>query len=344
MTAIPKDAKKIKINGHRAPNILVQQLRQDSNSVGLDTKNVVVDPDLIEAPVTALRTDVPADAHTAAYLGVEREGNAVVISSDGLVLTIGYLLLESSAIRVMTRDGTWSSADFVGFDFDSGFGLARATDPLNFSPIELGDSTNLKQGSDVFVAAHGGRGHCAGATIIERREFAGYWEYLLENAIFTVPAHPNWSGAALIGIDGKLHGIGSLLIDDPTNGVTGIQGNMFVPIELLSPILGDILSSGQSRHPPRPWLGMFTAETQTGIVLVHLTPEGPAHRSGLALDDVILRVGGEPINDLAHMYRKIWSLGNAGTLVPLTVMRDSVGVEVKVKSANRYEYFRTPRS
>ena len=342
MAAIPKDAKKI--NGHRVPNILAPQLHQDATSVGLDTKNVVVDPELVETPVTSIRTEVPTDAHTAPYLGVEREGNAVLIGSDGLVLTIGYLLIECSVIRVMARDGTWSSADFVGYDFDSGFGLARARDPLNFTPIEFGDSTNLKQGSNVFVAAHGGRDHCADATVIERREFAGYWEYLLENAIFTAPAHPNWSGAALIGVDGMLHGIGSLLIDDPTNSTTGTQGNMFVPIELLSPILGDILSSGQTRQPPRPWLGMFTAETQTGIVLVHLTPEGPAHRSGLALDDVILRVGGEPIDDLAHMYRKIWSLGDAGTLVPLTVMRDSVGVEVKVKSANRYEYFRTPRN
>ena len=337
-----KDTKKV--NGHRTPNILGPQLPHDTTSLGLDTGNLVVNPELVVAPVTSIRTEVPSDAHTAPYLGVEREGNAVLINSDGLILTIGYLLLESRSIWVMAQDGNWLSADFVGYDFDSGFGLARARDPLNLVPIELGDSTNLKKGSSVFIAAHGGRDHCAGATVIERREFAGYWEYLLENAIFTAPAHPNWSGAALIGVNGMLYGIGSLLIDDPANNTAGTQGNMFVPIELLSPILDDMLSSGRTRRPPRPWLGMFTAEMQTGIVVVHLTPEGPAHRSGLALDDVILRVGGEPINDLAHMYRKIWGLGDAGAIVPLTVMRDSVGVEVAVKSANRYEHFRTPRN
>ena len=332
-----------KVNGHRPPKLLAQLFHQERSSAALDVSKVIVDPKLIAASVTSIRTEVPSDAHTAPYLGLEREGNAALINSDGLILTIGYLLLESRAVWVMAQDGSWISADYVGYDFDSGFGLARAQKPLNLTPIKLGDSTKLEQGSEVIIAAHGGPDHCISATIIDRHEFAGYWEYLLENAIFTAPAHPNWSGAALIGVDGLLYGIGSLLIDDAANDTVGTRGNMFVPIELLRPILDDLLSAGRVRRPPRPWLGMFTAETQTGLVVVHLTPEGPAHRSGLALDDVILRVAEEPINDLAHMYRKMWNLGDAGTVVPLTVMRDAVGVEVTVKSASRYDYFRTPR-
>ena len=332
-----------KVNGHRTPKILAQLFHQETSSAALDASRVVVDPKSIAASVTSIRTEVPPDAHTAPYLGLEREGNAVLINSDGLILTIGYLLLESRAVRVMAQDGSWINADYVGYDFDSGFGLARAQKPLNLTPIKLGDSTKLKEGSEVIIAAHGGRDHCIGATIIGRHEFAGYWEYLLDNAIFTAPAHPNWSGAALIGVDGLLYGIGSLLIDDAANTAAGTRGNMFVPVELLSPILDDLLSAGRVQRPPRPWLGMFTAETQKGLVVVHVTPEGPADRSGLALEDVILRVAEEPINDLAHMYRKMWDLGDAGTVVPLTVMRDTVGIEVTVKSASRYDYFRTPR-
>ena len=273
-----------------------------------------------------------------------------LLTTTFLLLVMGLFLPMSAKAQLFVSDDTLDSV--LQFDsttgaplgtFDSGFGLARAQKPLNLTPIKLGDSTKLEQGSQVIIAAHGGPDHCISATIIDRHEFAGYWEYLLETAIFTAPAHPNWSGAALIGVDGLLYGIGSLLIDDAANDTVGTRGNMFVPIELLRPILDDLLSAGRVRRPPRPWLGMFTAETQTGLVVVHLTPEGPAHRSGLALDDVILRVAEEPSNDLAHMYRKMWNLGDAGTVLPLTVMRDAVGVEVTVKSASRYDYFRTPR-
>ena len=218
-----------KVNGHRTPKILVPLFHQETSSTALDASRVVVDPKSIAASVTSIRTEVPPDAHTAPYLGLEREGNAVLINSDGLILTIGYLLLESRAVRVMAQDGSWINADYVGYDFDSGFGLARAQKPLNLTPIKLGDSTKLKEGSEVIIAAHGGRDHCIGATIIGRHEFAGYWEYLLDNAIFTAPAHPNWSGAALIGVDGLLYGIGSLLIDDAANTAAGTRGNMFVP-------------------------------------------------------------------------------------------------------------------
>lgn len=333
------------MNGQQLPNVLDKALPdRQMPTIELDPSTTGVKQALSSVSVTSVRTEVPSDAHTAPYLGIEREGNAVLINSDGLILTIGYLLLESHTVQVLARDGGWVGADFVGYDFESGFGLARAREPLNLTPISIGDSASLQEGSQVTVAAHGGQEQVINATIIARRAFAGYWEYLLENAIYTAPAHPNWSGAALIGKDGLLHGIGSLLIDDAGTGAAGMQGNMFVPTELLKPILDDLLSGGRVHGPARPWLGMFTAETQTGLVVVHLTPEGPAHRSGLAPEDVILRIDGEPINDLAHMYRKMWSLGDAGTVIPLTVMRDTVGVEVSVKSASRYDYFRTPRS
>ena len=293
--------------------------------------------------VTAIRTEVPADAHTASYLGSEREGSAVLIDDNGTVLTIGYLLLESNRIWIRNSNSEWVAADFVGYDFESGFGLARAREPLNLVPMQLGDSSSLGEGEEVCVVAYGDEEPPVRTNVVGRQEFAGYWEYLIENAIFTSPAHPKWSGAPLVGADGRIKGIGSLLLDEIAEQTTQSQGNMFVPTELLLPILDDLLSKGRAQRPQRPWLGIFAADTQKGPALIHVSPEGPADHSGLQPEDVILRVDKNPIEDVADLYRRIWGVGEAGSLIPVTIMRDTIGVELKIKSSSRYDFFRTPR-
>ena len=310
-------------------------------------KDIVLKPVLKSSEylhsVTAIRTEVPSQAHTASYLGSEREGSAVVIDNNGTVLTIGYLLLESNRIWIRNQNSEWVAADFVGYDFESGFGLARAREPLNLTPMELGDSSSLSEGEEVCVVAYGDEEPPVRTNVVGRQEFAGYWEYLIENAIFTSPAHPKWSGAPLVGTDGRIKGIGSLLLDEIAEQTTQSQGNMFVPTELLLPILDDLLSKGRAPRPPRPWLGIFAADTQKGPALIHVSPEGPADHSGLQPEDVILRVDKNPIEDVADLYRRIWGVGEAGSLIPLTIMRDTVGVELKIKSSSRYDFFRTPR-
>ncbi len=332
-----------RVNGHRATTIL-RQLRPDIDpAMTPDPADLAFDIDAVAAGVTALRAQVPADAPTAPYLGPEREGNAVAIDEDGLVVTIGYLILESRSVQLATAAGDWVEAEVVDYDFETGFGLVRARQALELRPVEIGSSDDLGEGEPVVIAARGGRDQALVGTLASRREFAGYWEYLLDEALFTAPAHPNWSGSALIGADGLLRGIGSLLVEDAGAGGMALQGNMFVPIDLLAPLLERLGTKGGARDHPRPWLGMFTAETATGLVVVHISPHGPADRAGINVDDTVVRVAGEPISDLAEMYRRMWRLGDAGVAVPLTVIRDTAGIELTVHSASRYDYFKTPR-
>ncbi|MDP6352661.1 MAG: S1C family serine protease [Alphaproteobacteria bacterium] len=332
-----------KINGHRASAIL-RQLRPDLDpSMTPDPEDLAFDLDAVASGVTALRAQVPSDAHTAPYLGTEREGNAVAIHQDGLVVTIGYLILESQSVQVATAAGDWIESEVVGYDFETGFGLVRPRRPLDILPIGIGNSDDLREGEPVVIAARGGRDQALTGTVASRREFAGYWEYLLDDAIFTAPAHPNWSGSALIGADGRLRGIGSLLVEDAGAGGEALQGNMFVPIDLLTPLIDRLSTVGRARDHARPWLGMFTADTATGLVVVHISPDGPADRAGIIVDDSVVRVAGEPVSDLADMYRRMWGLGDAGVAVPLTVIRDTAGIELTVHSASRYDYFKTPR-
>jgi S1-C subfamily serine protease len=305
-------------------------------------EEVAFELDRVLSSVLSLRSQIPEDAFTASILGTERGGNAVVIGDDGLVLTIGYLITEAETVWLMSGDGTATPAHIVGYDQTTGLGLVQALGRLGAPAIELGASQDTEIGDEVIVAGHGGRQHALKSRVISKREFAGYWEYVLDEAIFTMPPHPNWGGAALIGSDGRLRGIGSLLVQAAQEGGPPRDGNMFVPIDLLEPILDDLLKFGRVDKPPRPWLGMYTMEADGNLVVAGLAKGAPAHSADLQVGDVVVRVADTPVADLADMFRKIWALGPAGTVIPLTVSREGEELRIRVHSADRNEFLKSP--
>ncbi|NIA68658.1 serine protease [Pelagibius litoralis] len=288
--------------------------------------------------VVGVRAEVPPSARTAGTLGTEREGGGVVIGADGLVLTIGYLILEAVQAEVVLQDGETVPADIVAYDYDTGFGLLRPATTLNVAPIELGDSDALSEQTQVLVAGPDGP---SAAMVVSRREFAGYWEYLLPNAIFTAPPYRAFGGAALIGADGRLLGIGSLIVGDALAPGETFPGNMFVPISMLRPIMDDLMRQGRAGGPARPWLGLFTQELRGHVFINRVSPDGPAATAGVMEGDIVVAVGGEPVSNLSEFYRKIWALGDAGIDVPLTILKGADGFrEVSVKSGDRYDYLK----
>lgn len=331
-----------KVNGRR-PRGLMARVAPGAGPVSPGVGEVPGAAARAARSVTALRAETPPDARTASLLGTERSGSAVLIDDSGLALTIGYLMLECRTVALADADGDWTAATFVGYDFETGFGLARADRPLGIGPIALGDSSTLGEGDRVTAAGAGNGDRAMLAEVASRRGFAGYWEYLLEDALFTAPAYPDWSGAALIGGGGRLLGIGSLLVEDAGPGGKSRQGNMFVPIDLLAPILDELVENGRVRRPSRPWLGIFTTEAHGSLVVAHTADDGPAAQAGIEPGDIIVRVAREPVADLGDLYRRMWSVGPAGTAIPLTIVRGGAAVELSVRSADRYAHFRTPR-
>ena len=307
-----------------------------------NVKDVAFDLDAALSAVVHLRAEVPEDAFTASILGTERDGNGVVIREDGLVLTIGYLVSEAETVWLTTNKGEAAAAHVLGYDQSTGFGLVQALGRLGVPALPRGRSTACGVGDLVIMAGHGGQRHALQARIASKREFAGYWEYVLDEAIFTLPAHPQWGGAALIGHEGELLGIGSLLVQGVAESGEQVDANMIVPIDLLEPIFEDLLRLGRSKRPPRPWLGMYTTETNEGPTVVSLARGGPAHRAQIRAGDRVVAVAGAPIESLADLYRKIWALGPAGTEVPLTLVREGDTFDVRIGSANRDDFLKKP--
>src|SRR6201996_4460853 len=289
----------------------------------------------------ALRAIVPPDAFTAQILGTLRVGHGAVIGPD-LVLTIGYLVTEAEQVWLQTAAGKVVAGHVLGVDFATGFGLIKALEPLDVPALQIGDSREVMSG-DKVIAAGGGRVSCSVASrLVARQEFAGYWEYLLDEALFTAPAHPMWSGAALIGPTGKLVGIGSLQMQQELPGGKVTPLNMMVPIELLKPILNDLMA-GASNLPARPWLGVLSEEISGRVVIVGATKGGPADRADLGEGDIVLAVAGEEVSTLAEFYNAVWSLGPPGVTVPLTLAREGDVFEVEVKSKDRTSFYKKPR-
>ena len=290
--------------------------------------------------VVALRATVPDDAFTAAGLGTSREGSGVVIGNRGLVLTIGYLITEAEEVWLTTQDGKVHAAHPLAYDQETGFGLVQSLGDLGLPAVPLGKSGAAHLGDAVTLVD--GLGNATRASIVARQEFAGYWEYLLEEAIFTAPAHESWGGAALLGGNGELLGIGSLRLQMIQNGEVA-DINMVVPIDLLPPILDDLVTRGQANRPPRPWLGVFTAESDGDVVVMNVSPKSPAARAGIKRGDIISDIRDQEISGLADFYRKVWGLGPAGAEVPLRLVRDGRENWVRVKSADRNSFLKRPQ-
>ena len=293
--------------------------------------------------VVTLRADVPDDAFTAPILGSQRTGNGVVINSDGLILTIGYLVTEATDVWLTTSDGRELAAHPLAYDQVTGFGLVMPLQKTGIAPIPMGSSAELKAGDEAVVVSSPEFSKPQQVRIFARREFAGAWEYLIDDAIFATPAHPHWSGSALVDGGGNLVGLGSLLVRELTAGEE-INANMFVPIDLLKPILEELSTHGRASRRPRPWLGVYAAE-MTGKIYVTGVAEGsPAHLADIREGDLITRVAEHDVATLPDFYRRLWAVGPAGTGVPLTAIRGGMRLHLNVRSVDRVDLLKRPQA
>jgi len=302
-------------------------------------------PDLpgLSRSLVKIRAVVPEDAFTATVLGTQRNGNGIVIGADGLILTIGYLITEATDVWLTTHNGRELPGHALAYDQVTGFGLVLPLGSVGVSPLEFGASSELAAGSEAHVVSHAQMAPPMSVNVLSRREFAGAWEYLLEDAIFTTPAHSHWSGAALIDHHGLLVGVGSLLVREIL-GATETDANMFVPTDLLKPLLDDLRTRGGVRRPPRPWLGVYASETKGTVVVAGVIEGGPAQLADIREGDLIREVADREVTTLAEFYRQLWTQGPAGTIVTLTTTRDGKPARIKVRSVDRMDLLKRPRA
>lgn len=291
--------------------------------------------------VVGIDSRIPGNARTAAFLGTTRQGSGVVISEDGLVLTIGYLILEALEIEIVLNSGRKIPASVVAYDNESGFGIVRAASDIGVSPARLGSSNDMGVSTQVLLANRLGPQAAQGVFVVDRREFAGTWEYLLDSAIFTSPPNPNFSGAGLFNADGDLIGIGSLFVGNAAFLNQPVPGNMFVPIDELKPILDDLIDSGRRADPPRPWLGIAPSEIRDRVFIDRVSPDSPAARAGIQPGELIVSVDDTPVVSMSGFFKTIWRDRRAGDPVVLKLLSAEGQLrDVSIKSMDRSDWLR----
>lgn len=298
---------------------------------------------LVDA-VVRVDTEALPDARSNETLGRTRTGSGIVIDARGRILTIGYLVIEAQSVRVTTAAQRTLPARVAAYDHATGFALLQPLGALGVRPLALGSSAALKIEDVVMTLPFGGAGAAGLVRLLAKREFTGSWEYLLEEALFTSPPTREWAGAALVNRELQLVGVGSLLVRDvdPDGDQDEVPGNMFVPIDILKPILADLIKRGKRSGPARPWMGLSTEEYLGNLVVTRVAPDGPADKAGLQRGDVVLAVGATSVDTQADLYRTVWKLGAAGVQVPLRVARGPLALEVTLKSIDRSAFFRDP--
>ncbi len=290
--------------------------------------------------VVGVKVKALPNARSNDTLGQERTGSGVLIGQDGLVLTIGYLVLEADQVEVTDSDGQKVPAAVVAYDHATGFGLVRPFARLTPQPIRIGTASPVAQLDRLMIVTGGEEQTISIATVVSKRQFAGYWEYLIDGAIFTSPPRLDHSGAALINKEGELVGIGSLFVLDALNPGERLPGNMFVPVDLLKPILDEMVRTGGQKAARRPWLGLNSLEEDGRVKVMQVNDESPADEAGIVAGDIILSVNGEPVESLEKFYRKLWTRGPAGVDVVLTVLHGVQLKEVTVRSIDRHDFMR----
>ncbi len=288
--------------------------------------------------IVRVNAKVPDDAGSSQTLGPDRVGTGIILDAR-TVLTIGYVTLEADAVMVTTASGKRIPASVAGYDHATGFGLVRTAVPLDGKPLPLGDSDAVSEKQKVLTLGHG-EPEATEIFVLSRKPFAAGWEYLIERPIYTFPPVNNWSGAALITADGTLVGVGSLIVNDASPSQKGVPGNLFVPVNLLKPIMADLLANGRRSAGVQPWLGMTTEDVRGNLMVTRLARNGPAENAGVNVGDIVVGVGGDRIGEQADFYRKVWKVGPAGANIPLRLLKGGEVREVTVKSIDRFDFLR----
>lgn len=290
--------------------------------------------------IVSITAHIPSNSYSADLLGTERKGHGIVIREDGLIVTIGYIITEAETVWINMDRATAVPGYIVANDYESGLGLVKPMMPVKLPKIDTGELKSLGINASVLIAGHGGSRNMIESRVIAKKEFAGRWEYVVDEGIYTSPVFPDWAGSALIGEDGKLYGVGCLLIQDVKSGELISGNNLFVPVELITPAIDELCQYGGRLKPPRPWLGLLVQEEDGQLVVAGIFYKCPADKAGINPGDVITGLNGRPVTGLAEFFREVWKLGDAGVEVPLTVQRDNERLDIVVKSGDRETSFR----
>jgi len=314
--------------------------KKENNPKNLTEKNGI---EKFYESIVGISSVAVDNARSLATLGKERSGSGIVIDKEGHILTIGYLVIEADTIEITLANGDTYPGKVVGYDHATGFAILKSIVPKKLFPVDLGESEKIKENDVLYILPHLDEGPGSPTKLVSRRPFAGSWEYFLEKPIYTYPFNPHWQGTPLLNEKGQLLGIGSLFIRDSIAEGINSPGNLFVPIELLKPILKDLINEGKRKTKLNPWMGLTPDDSSGKISITRVSKDGPAEAAGIKAGDVLLSVNNKEVKTMQDFYKTAWSLGGPGTKIPINIQREDKNINLIINSIDRMDFFIKPK-
>ena len=271
-------------------------------------------------------------------------GSAVLMSSEGYLLTNNHVVAGADQIVVALKDGRETLARVIGSDPETDLAVLKIDLP-KLTAITLGHSDNLRIG-DVALAIGNpfGVGQTVTMGIISAtgRNQLGLNTY--EDFIQTDAAiNPGNSGGALVDAHGNLVGINTAIFSK-SGGSQGI--GFAIPVKLAMEVMQAIIEHGQVI---RGWLGVevqpltpelaesFGLDGKSGVVVAGIYRTGPAKKAGLEPGDVLLSIDGQTATDGRRSMNQV-ARKRPGDIVQLDVLRDgkmlSLSAEIGLRPSN----------
>ena len=290
----------------------------------------------------ALRATVGVHTHippnhvsNAIGLGTDRRGTGTVVSSDGLVLTIHYLLLGATKVIVTLPNGEQRDATIVGKDYSTGLGLLKI-DGANHPHLEVVSSGNSVVGEDVFtVASLGSDKRCAdNGMITYLGPFDAVWEFVLDRSICVTATSLNLGlpGGPILNRRVQVIGVSYLNFTDPGRPILGIPGEYYLNIR------DELARHGRVSKPQRAYLGVVSYTLRDHVIIANVMPGGPGEKAGLKQGDLVLAIDGKDISERRLLYEGLRDHPIADT-IQLKVLRNNRIFLLEIPAVRAEDYF-----
>lgn len=316
----------------------IYQLSFEHNGHGGLRDQIVKVVERTQDSIVRFQAYIPEECRSSRILGGFRQGTGLVINSQGHILTVGYLIMEATEVQVILADDTTVQAKVAGVDFETGFGILQLVDSVDVPAIAIGRSSQVSD-DQLTLTIGGSTGEqtriVTNGRIFSTGLFIGYWEYLLENALYVVPQNPAFGGSPLLNIEGEAIGVVSLQLNQH-------QGmNLAIPVDLLHTIETELVQYGRViSRVPRSWIGVYHAPYTEGVIVVDVVQEGPAHKAGIQKGDIITHINDVRITGEEHFLRQLWTIP-IHSQFHMTFLRRNKPQTLTIWGLDRYEFYNT---
>jgi S1-C subfamily serine protease len=253
-------------------------------------------------------------------LGTDRRGTGALVSADGVIVTVNYMIMGAQDVIVTFASGEQVPGRVIARDFTTSLGLVKIGG-TRLPHLDVVSSQTAALGQDIFmISSMGAEKRCADTGIITYLgPFDAAWEFVLERCVCVTASALNigLSGGPIVNSRGQLLAVSYLNFGDLVRPILGIPGECFLSGR------DELVRHGHRvSTPPRLWLGLLSYTLRDHVVIAGVMPGSPGEKAGIRQGDLVLSADGLEIHERKALYDAI-NRHRPGEQMRLKIMRNN---------------------